>query len=56
MLKDLRLSQEAARMTSSSTPLGANATSIYEEIETLGHDGIDFSGVIKLLQNKLKQS
>ena len=54
MLKDLRLSQEAARMTSSSTPLGANATSIYEEIEKLGHDGIDFSGVIKLLQNKLK--
>ena len=41
-------------MTSSSTPLGANATSIYEEIETLGHDGIEFSGVIKLLQNKLK--
>ena len=54
MLKDLRLSQEAARMTSSSTPLGANATSIYEEIEKLGYDGIDFSGVIKLLQNKLK--
>ena len=54
MLKDLRLYQEAANMTSSSTPLGANATSIYEQIETLGHDGIDFSGVIKLLQNKLK--
>jgi len=27
---------------------------IYEKIEKLGHDGIDFSGVIKLLQNKLK--
>ena len=54
MLKDLRLSQEAADMTSSSTPLGANATSIYEEIQSLGHDGIDFSGVIKLLQKKLK--
>ncbi len=54
MLKDLRLSQEAASMTTSSTPLGANATSIYEEIENLGQDSIDFSGVIKLLQNKLK--
>ena len=29
MLKDLRLSQEAASMTTSLTPLGANATSIY---------------------------
>ena len=54
MLKDLRLSQEAASMTTSSTPLGANATSIYEEIENLGQENIDFSGVIKLLQNKLK--
>ena len=54
MLKDLRLSQEAASMTTSSTPLGANATSIYEEIENLGQANIDFSGVIKLLQNKLK--
>lgn len=54
MLKDLRLSQEAASMTTSLTPLGANATSIYEEIETLGQENIDFSGVIKLLQNKLK--
>jgi len=54
MLKDLRLSQEAASMTTSLTPLGANATSIYEEIENLGQENIDFSGVIKLLQNKLK--
>ena len=54
MLKDLRLSQEAASMTTSSTPLGANATSICEEIENLGQENIDFSGVIKLLQNKLK--
>ena len=54
MLKDLRLSQEAASMTTSSTPLGANATSIYEEIENIGQANIDFSGVIKLLQNKLK--
>ena len=54
MLKDLRLSQEAASMTTSLTPLGANATSIYEKIENLGQENIDFSGVIKLLQNKLK--
>ena len=54
MLKDLRLSQEAALMTTSLTPLGANATSIYEQIENLGQENIDFSGVIKLLQNKLK--
>ena len=54
MLKDLRLSQEAASMTTSATPLGANATSVYEEIENLGQANIDFSGVIKLLQNKLK--
>ena len=47
MLKDLRLSQEAASMTTSSTPLGANATSIKEEIQNHGQANIDLSGLIK---------
>ena len=46
MLKDLRLSQEAAKAAGASTPLGAHAASIYESFEKAGHGGVDFSGVI----------
>ena len=46
MLKDLRLSQEAAKGAGAATPLGAHAESIYETFEKSGHGGDDFSGII----------
>ena len=53
MLKDLRLSQEAAIQSGASTPLGARAKSLYELMEEQGHSGLDFSAVIKLLAGSL---
>jgi len=46
MLKDLRLSQEAAKAAGAVTPLGAHAESIYESFEKSGHGDVDFSGII----------
>src|SRR4051795_7584257 len=46
MLKDLRLSQEAAKAAGAVTPLGAHAESIYETFEKSGHGGLDFSGIM----------
>ena len=46
MLKDLRLSQEAAKAAGAVTPLGGHAESIYEAFEKAGHGGVDFSGII----------
>jgi 3-hydroxyisobutyrate dehydrogenase len=50
MLKDLRLSQEAAKAVGAVTPLGAHAESIYESFEQAGHGGVDFSGIIQHLR------
>jgi len=47
MLKDLRLSQEAAKAAGAATPLGAHAEAIYEAFEQGGHGGVDFSGIIR---------
>jgi len=54
MLKDLRLAQEAAQGARAATPLGAEATAIYTLMEAAGKDGLDFSGVYKLLAGSLK--
>jgi 3-hydroxyisobutyrate dehydrogenase len=54
MLKDLRLSQEAAKAVGAVTPLGAHAESIYESFERAGHGGVDFSGVIQHLRGVQK--
>ncbi|MDB5564450.1 MAG: 3-hydroxyisobutyrate dehydrogenase [Tardiphaga sp.] len=51
MLKDLRLSQEAAKAAGAVTPLGAHAESIYETFEKAGHGGVDFSGIIHQLRH-----
>lgn len=52
MLKDLRLSQDAAASAKTKTPLGAEATALYEKFVASGHDQLDFSGIIKMLQGK----
>jgi len=49
MLKDLNLSQEAAESVSVSTPLGAEATSLYGLFSKSGNDSLDFSAIIKML-------
>ena len=50
MLKDLRLSQEAAKAQGAATPLGAHAADIYAAFNAAGHDGDDFSGIINHLR------
>ena len=51
MLKDLRLSQEAAKVAGAVTPLGAHAESIYETFEKAGHGTTDFSGIIHQIRH-----
>lgn len=53
MLKDLKLSQEAARASDATTPLGAEATQLYALFNAHGHGGTDFSGIIEFLRGKL---
>jgi len=52
MLKDLKLSQEAAAAAGVSTPLGAAATQLYGLHNAWGEGGTDFSGIINLLRGK----
>ncbi|MEO1310430.1 MAG: 3-hydroxyisobutyrate dehydrogenase [Pseudomonadota bacterium] len=53
MLKDLRLAREAANGAKVSTPLGAQAEALYALMEAAGADGLDFSGVMKLIDGSL---
>jgi 3-hydroxyisobutyrate dehydrogenase len=50
MLKDLRLSQEAASGVGAATPLGAEAAQLYALFVAAGHGDDDFSGVINFLR------
>ena len=53
MLKDMRLAQEAAHRAKAATPLGAQSEAIYALMEAAGKDGLDFSGVMKLIKGEL---
>lgn len=53
MLKDLRLAQDASKAAKTPTPLGAQAAQLYALMEASGHDGLDFSGVIKLIKGDI---
>ena len=53
MLKDLRLAQDAASSRGAETPLGAQSAAIYSQMEAAGKDGLDFSGVMKLINGSL---
>ena len=46
MLKDLGLSQEAAKQVSADTPLGAHATELYQHMVDDGEGGKDFSAML----------
>jgi 3-hydroxyisobutyrate dehydrogenase len=49
MLKDLRLSQDAAQHADATTPLGAEATALYSLFVNQGNADLDFSGIIKMI-------
>lgn len=50
MLKDLKLSQEAAASVWANTPMGARAAELYQAFADEGHGGLDFSAIIKTLR------
>jgi 3-hydroxyisobutyrate dehydrogenase len=50
MLKDLRLSQNAAQSVGAATPLGAEATALYTLFTNMGQSQMDFSAIIKLIE------
>ena len=53
MLKDLRLSQQAAEAADAQTPIGARATELYRQfVESEGGKGMDFSAVLPWLAGK----
>lgn len=53
MLKDLLLSQDSAHSVNINTPLGAQATLLYQQLIEQGLGDYDFSAIIKLIaQNK----
>lgn len=53
MLKDLQLSQEAARTHSVATPLGAEAAELYLLFNNNGSAQLDFSAIIKMLRGNV---
>jgi 3-hydroxyisobutyrate dehydrogenase len=50
MLKDLRLSQAAAQMAETPTPLGAAATAAFAMHIANGHGDLDVSSIVKLIK------
>jgi len=50
MLKDLKLSQEAAQAAGAVTPLGAEATQLYGLFNAQGNGAVDFSGIVRFLR------
>ncbi|MCF6322525.1 MAG: 3-hydroxyisobutyrate dehydrogenase [Rhizobiaceae bacterium] len=56
MLKDLKLSQQAAEETGAATPMGKRAMQFYENYVDEGFGNTDFSGVINQLKTMKRQS
>jgi 3-hydroxyisobutyrate dehydrogenase len=52
MLKDLKLSQDAATASGAATPLGEHAAAIYAAYEAAGFGGKDFSGIVEYLRGQ----
>ncbi len=50
MLKDLRLSQQAAESADAATPMGLRATELYEAFVSGEGKGMDFSAVLPMLE------
>ncbi len=56
MLKDLKLSQQAADETGAATPMGKRATQFYDNFVNEGFGDTDFSGVINQLKTMKRDS
>ena len=54
MLKDLRLSQAAAQLAGSATPLGAAAAAAYQQHINNGHGDLDNSSICKLIDPEIE--
>jgi len=50
MLKDLKLAMGAAQDVNASVPMGAAAEALYQMYANGGHGGLDFSGIIRMLE------
>lgn len=53
MLKDLKLSQQAAQGAGAVTPLGAEAAALYALFEKQGFGGKDFSAILQMLRGDI---
>jgi 3-hydroxyisobutyrate dehydrogenase len=51
MLKDLKLAMEAAESVNAYTPMGDRAEELYARFAERGGGGIDFSGIIKMIDD-----
>lgn len=51
MLKDLVLAQEASDSAQAATPMGQRAMQLYTQMAEAGHAELDFSGIVKALNN-----
>ena len=49
MLKDLKLAMQAASEANAAVPMGAEALALYQAFANGGDGGLDFSGIIKML-------
>ena len=52
MLKDMKLSQDAAAASGAQTPLSAKAAEMFAEFENGGNAGVDFSGIIRMIRGE----
>ncbi|MBA4041425.1 MAG: 3-hydroxyisobutyrate dehydrogenase [Sphingobium sp.] len=52
MLKDLKLAAEAATTAAAQTPMGAQAAALYQAFADAGSAALDFSAIIKLLDQR----
>ena len=50
MLKDLKLALQAASDANASVPMGAEAMALYQAFANAGQAGVDFSGIIRMLE------
>ena len=55
MLKDLKIAQAAAKSAGAKAPLGAGAAALYNLYVEQGHAEKDFSGIIKLLDDRKEE-
>ena len=56
MLKDLKLSQEAARSAGAATPLGEQAAAIYDRFQQEGNGTRDYSAIVTFLRGLSKKA